>query len=249
MAAGIPVVCYDGGANSDAVSTKVIFDYAYNGQLTGEWAVNYIQTALADKETVKVALLDFPASPVVCVPMADNFQACVEALPNVEVVARQDGKANRTESMAVAENILTANPDIDIFYGIPSCVPSTSRRLETAGAEIELPSGQVLSGVRRVNAEVISILGIDCEQFKQMYYEKENILEVTATTVQPLSEKLKQKLIEKLGSVSGKSIILHEKLDRAILGGIVLRYGNTEIDSSVRTKLDKIKSQIDAIIV
>ncbi|MBQ3424210.1 MAG: substrate-binding domain-containing protein [Clostridia bacterium] len=116
--AGIPVVCYDGGANSDKVATKVIFDYAYNGQLTGEWAVNYIQTALADKETVKVALLDFPASPVVCVPMADNFQACVEALPNVQVVARQDGKANRTDSMAAAENILNANPDIDIFYGI-----------------------------------------------------------------------------------------------------------------------------------
>ncbi|MBQ2581443.1 MAG: ATP synthase F1 subunit delta [Ruminococcus sp.] len=88
-----------------------------------------------------------------------------------------------------------------------------------------------------------------CEQFKQMYYEKENILEVTATTVQPLSEKLKNKLVEKLGKVSGKSIILHERQDKSILGGIVLRYGNTEIDSSVKTKLDKIKSQIDAIIV
>ena len=88
-----------------------------------------------------------------------------------------------------------------------------------------------------------------CEQFKQMYYQKENILEVTATTVQPLSERLRKKLIEKLGSVSGKSIILHEKQDKSILGGIVLRYGNTEMDSSVKTKLDKIKSQIDAIIV
>ncbi len=87
------------------------------------------------------------------------------------------------------------------------------------------------------------------ESFKQMYFERKNILEVTATTVQPLSEGLKKKLIDKLQSVSGKSIILHEKQDRSILGGIVLRYGNTEIDSSVKTKLDKIKSQIDAIIV
>ncbi|MCQ2438033.1 MAG: substrate-binding domain-containing protein [Clostridia bacterium] len=118
VAAGIPVVCYDGGANSDMISTKVIFDYAYNGQLCGEWAVNYIQTELADKDTVKVAILDFPASPVVCVPMADTFQATVEALGNVEIVARQDGKAHRADSMAAAENILTANPDIDIFYGI-----------------------------------------------------------------------------------------------------------------------------------
>ena len=112
------MVCFDGGANSDKISTKVIFDYAENGRLTGEWAANYINTELAGQETVKVAILDFPASPVVSQPMADGFQAIVEALPNVEIVARQDGKANRTDAMAVAENILTANPDVDIFYGI-----------------------------------------------------------------------------------------------------------------------------------
>ncbi|WP_028506051.1 ATP synthase F1 subunit delta [Ruminococcus sp. FC2018] len=87
------------------------------------------------------------------------------------------------------------------------------------------------------------------QQFKQMYYDKKNILEVTATTVQPLSESLRKKLVQKLEGVSGKSIILHEKQDKSILGGIVLRYGNTQIDSSVRTKLDKIKAQIDSAIV
>ena len=39
-------------------------------------------------------------------------------LPGVEIVARQDGKASRTDSMTVMENILTANPDVDIVYGI-----------------------------------------------------------------------------------------------------------------------------------
>ena len=87
------------------------------------------------------------------------------------------------------------------------------------------------------------------QQFKQMYYDKKNILEVTATTVQPLSEKLREKLVQKLEGASGKSIILHEKQEKSILGGIVLRYGNTQIDSSVRTKLDKIKAQIDSAIV
>ena len=116
--AGIPVVCFDGGANSDKIATKVIFDYPLNGQMAGDWAVNYIQENLADQDVVKVAILDFPPSPVVCVPIADAFQAAVESLPNVEVVARQDGKANRTDSMTAAENILTANPDLDIFFGI-----------------------------------------------------------------------------------------------------------------------------------
>lgn len=113
---GIPVVCYDGGANSEKISTKVIFDYDLNGKLTGDWTVDYINNELGGN--AKVAILDFPPSPVVCVPMADNFQKTVEALPGVEVVARQDGKASRTDSMSVMENILTANPDLDIVYGI-----------------------------------------------------------------------------------------------------------------------------------
>ena len=65
----------------------------------------------------------------------------------------------------------------------------------------------------------------------------------------PMSETLRKKLVAKLENVSGKSIILHEKQDKSILGGIVLRYGNTEIDSSVKSKLDKIKAQIDSAIV
>ncbi len=113
---GIPVVCFDGGANSDRISTKVIFDYARNGQLTGEWTVEYINRELGGE--AKVAILDFPASPVVCVPMADNFEQTVTQLPGVEIVARQDGKATRTDSMSVMENILTANPDVDIVYGV-----------------------------------------------------------------------------------------------------------------------------------
>lgn len=113
---GIPVICFDGSANSDKISTKVIFDYALNGKMTGEWAVDYINNELGGN--AKVAILDFPASPVVCVPMADGFEACVKELPGVEVVARQDGKASRTDSMAVTENLLMANPDLDIVYGI-----------------------------------------------------------------------------------------------------------------------------------
>lgn len=39
---------------------------------------------------------------------------------------------------------------------------------KAAGAEIELPDGRVVAGVRKVNAEVENLLGIDSEQFKQI---------------------------------------------------------------------------------
>ena len=39
---------------------------------------------------------------------------------------------------------------------------------QTAGAELEFPDGRVVSGVRKVNAAVEELLGIDAEQFKQI---------------------------------------------------------------------------------
>lgn len=114
--AGIPVICYDGGINSDITATKVIFDFYEDGQMVGEWAADYINNELGGK--AKVAILDFPASPIVCGLRAQGFRETVEALEGVEIVAQQDGKASRTDSMTVMENILTANPDVDIVYGI-----------------------------------------------------------------------------------------------------------------------------------
>jgi len=114
--AGIPVICYDGGINSDICATKVIFDFYEDGSMVGEWAVDYINENLGGE--AKVAVLDFPASPIVCGLRAQGFAETVAKLPGVEIVAQQDGKASRTDSMAVMENILTANPDVDLVYGI-----------------------------------------------------------------------------------------------------------------------------------
>ena len=47
---------------------------------------------------------------------------------------------------------------------------------------------------------------------------------------------------------SGAKIVLVEKVDKSLMGGIVLRYSDTEIDGSVRTRLDDIKAQIDGVI-
>ncbi len=81
--AGIPVICYDGGINSDICATKVIFDFYEDGSMVGDWAVQYINDNLGG--TAKVAVLDFPASPIVCGLRAQGFVETVSKLPGVEI--------------------------------------------------------------------------------------------------------------------------------------------------------------------
>lgn len=116
VAAGIPVLTFDGPANTDKVLTHVGFDFYEDGYNIGLWAKDYIEKELGG--VAQVAVIDFPQSAIVCGQRTTGFIDAVTELEGVEIVAQQDGKAARTESMAAAETILTANPDIDMFFGV-----------------------------------------------------------------------------------------------------------------------------------
>ena len=94
----------------------------------------------------------------------------------------------------------------------------------------------------------ISLINKIADVFNDMYNENNGILEVVATTSKPLNSNLREKLIKKLEAVSSKKITLLEKVDVSILGGIVLSYKNTQIDASVKSKIDNMRAQINSII-
>ena len=118
VAAGIPVFTYDGVMEDKTGITSGMYnDFRADGNALGEWTKEYITKNLDGK--AKVAILDFPASPIVCGLRADGFAEIIETLPGVEIVARQDGAASRTGGMAAMENILTSNNnEIDLVFAI-----------------------------------------------------------------------------------------------------------------------------------
>lgn len=87
------------------------------------------------------------------------------------------------------------------------------------------------------------------EQFTQMYNSNYNILKVKVTTAIPLSATLFDKLKNRLCEVTGKNIELSPAVDGSILGGVLLTLDNSEIDSTVKSKLDAIGSALKNAIV
>ena len=87
----------------------------------------------------------------------------------------------------------------------------------------------------------------DCvKEYKKLYNKKNNIENVTAITAVALSDELREKLISKLEKDYGKKIQLQEKVDKSILGGIILRTENSQTDASVRTRLEAIRAQLSS---
>ena len=61
-------------------------------------------------------------------------------------------------------------------------------------------------------------------------------------------EEQKEKLSEKLSALTGKNILLKTQVEPSVIGGIILRYDNKEIDGSVQKKLDSLRNNIRGVI-
>lgn len=84
--------------------------------------------------------------------------------------------------------------------------------------------------------------------FKELLNDKHNIIEGTVISAIPLTNEKIKELEEKLSKKYNKNVTLENKVDASILGGVVVRLGNSQIDGSVKTRLDNIKDQLSQVI-
>ncbi|MCL2054332.1 MAG: ATP synthase F1 subunit delta [Oscillospiraceae bacterium] len=89
-----------------------------------------------------------------------------------------------------------------------------------------------------------SYLSAISESFKDRVNDMKNIVEIKVTSASPLNEGARSRLKTALEASYNKSVILEEAVDPEILGGIVVSYGNTLLDGSVKTKLQTMRNQL-----
>jgi len=82
-------------------------------------------------------------------------------------------------------------------------------------------------------------------EFIKIWNEKYGIVEASATSANGL-DKASIKLLENyIAELSGaKEVVLNEKIDKNILGGVVIRYGDRVVDGSLRTSLEELKNKM-----
>lgn len=146
------------------------------------------------------------------------------------------------ENIKFLEEVFKENED---FFKLMN-IPTVSKE-----EKIELIDN-VFKG--KINLYVLNFLKILAEKnrsnyffemasyFKKLYNKENNIKEVTAVTAIPLTENLKTKLINKLQEITGKHIVMHNEIDESILGGVVLKMEDDQVDGSVKGRLDNLKN-------
>lgn len=82
------------------------------------------------------------------------------------------------------------------------------------------------------------------EHFTVLYNDRMNLADVTVTSAKPLGDDTVEKIRAKMTKVTGKTVNLMLKTDPSVIGGVVISYGNTVIDGSVKSRLERLKADI-----
>lgn len=84
------------------------------------------------------------------------------------------------------------------------------------------------------------------KEFHRLYEKKRNVEEVTAITAVELSAENAEKLQRVLSKKLKSEIVLIQKVDPKIIGGLVIRYAGNEINAGVRARLDAVEQLLNS---
>ena len=86
-------------------------------------------------------------------------------------------------------------------------------------------------------------------QFRSRFYKDQNIAEATVTSAVPLSEKQISALQAKLEKLSGKTILLQQKVDAGVIGGLRVEVDGKQLDGTVENRISTVRRKVTEIIL
>ena len=81
-------------------------------------------------------------------------------------------------------------------------------------------------------------------EYIKLANEARNIVQAEVTTAMPIDETQQTALINKLSLVTGKTIVIKTQIDKATIGGVVVKIGDKLIDGSVARQLERLKNTL-----
>ena len=91
----------------------------------------------------------------------------------------------------------------------------------------------------------IALLNRVCSSFIEQLESKLKVSIVDVTTVVELNDHLREVIVKKAEADLGTKVVLRERIDKSLLGGILMSVGGKRIDASVATMLDSARTTLN----
>lgn len=156
--------------------------------------------------------------------------------------------ASLNEELLAVVNILKSNEDF--FNVLKSPLVGKGEKKDLLEKVFQNQLSENLSNFLKIIIDKDRVSAIEAVQssFKELLNEKENVLEGIAITAVPMSQEEIKELELKLSKKYNKNVTLENNVDESILGGVLVRLGNEEIDGTVKTRLAGMKNILSQVI-
>jgi F-type H+-transporting ATPase subunit delta len=160
-----------------------------------------------------------------------------------EVAEEKDKIDEVREELGEFTDALTENRDLSLFFFSPYFSADEKKDgLEKAVEDGDEDLMRVL-GVLLENHRMPAINRIRTE-YDRLWAEERKLLPVEVTSAIELDEKTVKSIGDRIGEQTDRNVELTTNVDPDILGGIVLRVGNSILDASIRRRLEQLRRQV-----
>jgi F-type H+-transporting ATPase subunit delta len=159
-------------------------------------------------------------------------------------VAREQGKLDvLREQLAQFAGALNDNRELAVFFFSPYF--STTEKQDSLARILDGPDESFLNFLSLLieNHRMPVIFRIN-QRFERLWEQENKMLPVDITSAIALDEATTESLGRRIGERAGRKVKLAAHVDPDILGGIVLRVGNSILDASIRNRLEQLRRHV-----
>ncbi len=159
-------------------------------------------------------------------------------------VAREQGRLDELrEQLGQFADALNAYRELAVFFFSPYF----------SSAEKQQSLSTVLVGADEILVNFLTLLIENHrmpvifrirEEYERLWEEENRTLPVEITSAIALDESTTESLGRTIGERAGRKVILAARVDPDIIGGIIIRVGNTILDASIRNRLEQLRRHV-----
>jgi F-type H+-transporting ATPase subunit delta len=160
-----------------------------------------------------------------------------------EVASEHDTTDEIREQLGQVADALDANRDLAIFFFSPYF--STQEKKDGLVKLLDGASDTLINFLELLieKHRMPAIFRIR-RYYETLWEQAHHILPVQIATAVALDEGVARQLGEQIEKTTGQRIELTQSVDPDILGGIVLRVGNSILDASIRNRLENLRKAV-----
>jgi ATP synthase F1 delta subunit len=147
------------------------------------------------------------------------------------------------EQLAEFADAIERNRDLAVFFFSPyfsSAEKKDGIGKAVSGADPELVNFLELLAEKHRMPVIFRIR----RRFEELWAEENKRLEVTVTSAVELDSEIAERIGSEIEKQTDRQVELESRVDEGILGGLVLRVGNMVLDTSIRSRLERLRKEV-----